>query len=109
MAELPGFLEFLNENSSNDKTFVFKNINGQLKLYNRYQKTDGYDSTNKRVAEPDAEMKLWLENYDGAIYYFYTGNDYEKDRDTFYSKLKQLMDDFDKKLVEILNDTNFTN
>ncbi len=107
MSEIPGFKEFLLENSSNDKTYLFKSLNGQLKLYNRYQETDGYDS-NKSVAESEAEMKIWLENYDAAMYYFYTGNDYEKDRDTFYKELKELMNSFDEKLTEILKNANFS-
>jgi hypothetical protein len=107
MLGIPGFKEFLLESSSNDKTYLFKSLNGQLKLNNKYQETDGYDST-KSVAEPEAEMKIWLENYDAAMYYFYTGNDYEQDRDTFYKELKELMEDFDKKLTQILNNANFT-
>lgn len=107
MSKIPEFVDFLLESSSNDKSYLFKSLNGQLKLHNKYQETDGYDST-KSVAEPEAEMKIWLENYDAAMYYFYTGNDFERDRDQFYSELKKLMTNFDEKLSAILKEANFS-
>lgn len=107
MSSIPDYQEFLNESSTNSKTYDFSNINGQLKLTLNYQETDGYDST-KTVAEPEAEIKIWLENKDSAIYYFYTGSDIDADREKFFNKLKSLIDDFDKKIDEAFKTSGFT-
>ena len=107
MSSIPEYKEFLNEGSTNAKTYDFSNLNGQLKLNLSYQETDGYDST-KSVAEPEAEIKMWLENKDSAIYYFYTGDDIEADRTKFFDKLKTLVEDFDKKLDEAYKASGFT-
>lgn len=107
MSSIPDYHEFMNESSTSSKTYEFSNINGQLKLNLSHQETDGYDST-KTVAEPEAEIKIWLENKDSAIYYFYTGNDIEADREKFYNKLKALIEEFDKKIDEAYKTSGFS-
>lgn len=107
MFTILNYKEFLNEGSSNQKTYDFLHLNGQLKLNFDFQETGGYDTT-KSTAEPEGEIKISLENKDSAIYYFYTGNDIETDRDKFYTKLKSLVEEFDKKLDEALTSSGFT-
>jgi hypothetical protein len=107
MSKFPEYKEFLNEEATNHKSYDFNNINGQLKLNLSYQESGSYDST-RTVAEPNAEIKLWMENKDSAIYYFYTGNNIEDDREKFLESLKKTIKEFDENLDKVLKDSGFT-
>ena len=102
----PKFVEFLNENSSDQKTIGWDNINGLLEIQLKYQETDGYD-TMKPVSEPDAELKLSYEGKDNGIIYYYESSDYEEDKKGLLKDLRDAADEFDKKVASILKKRNF--
>ena len=98
--------ENLNESSSDQKTIGFDHVNGVLKLFLKFQETEGYD-TMKPVAEPDAELKLQFDSGDSGISYAYNDANYEEDRKAVLEEIRDAADEFDKKLKEILTKRNF--
>ena len=104
--KFPKFVEFLNENSADQKTIGWDNINGELDIQLKFQETDGYD-TLKAVSEPDAELKLSFDSKDNGLVFYYNSSNYEEDRKGLLNDLKEAADEFDKKVAKILEKRNF--
>jgi hypothetical protein len=103
---LPKFAEFLNENSNDQRSIGYDNINGILNIFLKFQETGGYD-TMKTVDAPDAELRLTFEDKDTGIIHYYTGDDYENDREKVLKEIRDAADEFDKRLDKILADRKF--
>jgi hypothetical protein len=104
---IPKFIEFINEANSSQKVIEFDNINGQIKIYLKFQETDGYD-TMKPVSEPDAELRLDLSEKDQGMIWYYNSSDYEDDRRLLLKDIRDAADEFDQKLKQIFQKRNFT-
>lgn len=104
--EIPKFIEFINEESSAQKTIEFDNVNGHLKIYLKFQDTEGYD-TLKPVSEPEAELRVDLTDHDQGQIWYYNSSDYEEDRRLLLQDIRDAADEFDKKLKQIFQKRNF--
>ncbi len=104
---IPKFSEFINESNNSQKEIEFDNINGRLKIFLKFQETDGYD-TLKPVSEPDAELRVDLAEKDQGQIWYYNSSDYEEDRRLLLKDIRDASDEFDKKLKDIFQKRNFS-
>lgn len=104
---IPKFIEFINEENDGQKEIEFDNINGRLKIFLKFQETDGYD-TLKAVTEPEAELRVDLAEHDQGQIWYYDSSDYQEDRRLLLKDIRDAADEFDKKLKNIFQKRNFS-